>query len=55
MEDYNYYMAQAAKYREMADNDDGWQRRVLLGIVQDMLAKARDLERPSKTPDPKAR
>ena len=48
--DYNYYMAQAKKYREMADNDDGYRRRILLGIVQDMEANARSLLRQSEQP-----
>ena len=43
--DYHYYMAQAEKYREMADNLDGYQRQTLLGAVQDMKVRAKLAER----------
>ena len=44
-QDYHYYVAQARKYREMADNDDGYRRRMLLGIAGEMEMKARRLLR----------
>ena len=49
-EDYNYYMAQAAKYREMADNLDGYQRRQLIHVVQDLEAKARRAKEQAEKP-----
>jgi hypothetical protein len=51
-DDYNDLIRQAAMYREMADNDDGDRRRMLLGVVQDLEAKARNLLRQSEQTDP---
>jgi len=51
MEDYNYYVAQAAKYRELADNLDGYQRLQVLEVVHGFEAKARELKRLSERPD----
>ena len=42
MEDYDYYMAQAAKYREMARFQDEHVRRIWLGVVQVMESNAKD-------------
>jgi len=52
--DYHYYMAQARKYREMADNLDGYQRRAVMGAVQDYEAKARNLLREQQQLGPKS-
>ena len=51
-DDYDDLMKQAANYREMANNDDGYRRQMLLGVVQDLEAKARNLLRQSQLPDP---
>ena len=51
--DYHYYMRQARKYQEMADNDDGYRRRVLLGVVRDMEYKAKQLLRQATEPGSK--
>ena len=43
--DYHYLMEQVRKYREMADNDDGHRRRMLLGVAGDLEMQARRLLR----------
>ena len=48
--DYHYYMAQARKYQEMADNDDGYRRRILLGVARDMEFEAQRLLRQPPQP-----
>ena len=47
-DDYRFCMERAAKYREMADNDDGWRRMQLLQVVQDLERKARRLKEQSE-------
>lgn len=49
--DYHRLMAQARNYRQMADNDDGYRRRVLLGVAQDLEAEARKLLRQLNEPE----
>ena len=51
MEDYNYYIAQAAYFRELADSLDGYQRIQVLETVHGLEAKARELKRLSERPD----
>jgi hypothetical protein len=53
MDEYNDLMARAARYRELADNDDGIRRMQLLHVVQDLEAKARSLKRESEQPPSK--
>jgi len=52
MPTYQWVMHVLGEYREMADNDDGYRRQMLLGVVQDLEAKARNLLRQSQEPDP---
>lgn len=47
--DYKQLMEQARKYREMADNDDGQRRRILLGVAIDLELEARRLLRAKET------
>ena len=47
--DYKHLMEQARKYREMADNDDGYRRRVLLGVAGNLEMEARRLLRAKET------
>jgi hypothetical protein len=49
MEDYHKLMEQAARYREMADNDDGWRRGVLLATAFKLECEAKRLK---QDPDP---
>ena len=51
MEDYNWYMEQAAKYREMAKNPDGYQRQAVFGAAIDCERKARLLKVQSEQTD----
>ena len=52
MEGYNYYVAQAAYFRELADNLDGYQRLQVLEVVHGFEAKARQAKWLSQQPDP---
>jgi hypothetical protein len=40
-------MKLAAKFREMANNDDGWRRMQLLQVVQQLETQARRLKEQS--------
>jgi hypothetical protein len=55
MEDYAHYMAQAARYRELANSLDGYQRQAVMAVVQDMEAKAKALKRPPEQDEPRTR
>jgi len=41
-DDYRFCMERAAKYREIADNDDGWRRMQLLQVVQDLEREGKE-------------
>ena len=54
MEEYDKLLKQAARYRELANDCDGYQRRELIWVVQDLEAQAKRLKQalddpPSKT------
>ena len=51
--DYNRYMAQAARFREMAKNLDGYQQRAVLSAACECESKAWALKRQGEQPDPK--
>ncbi len=53
MEEYRDLMKQAATYRGLAEHCEEYMRRQLLGIVQDLEAKARNLLRQSEDPSSK--
>ncbi|MCF2514851.1 hypothetical protein LVY65_07210 [Sphingomonas sp. G124] len=44
MEEYDRLMKQAARYRELANDCDGYQRRELIWAVQDLEAQAKRLK-----------
>jgi hypothetical protein len=47
--DYKHLMEQARRYPEMADNDDGQRRRMLLGVAIELELEARHLLRAKDT------
>jgi hypothetical protein len=52
MDDYKSLIEQAQTYRDMARFEDEHMRRILLGVVQDLEAKARNLLRKSEQSGP---
>ena len=53
MDEYRDLMKQAATFRELAEHCEEYMRRQLLGVVQDLEAKARNLLRQSEAPPSK--